>query len=162
MTFLSFQSVIKNWSQLIAKNNISVESIIQFGSTCKDPIKKSTDVDLLYILNVQKKPTRFEAHNITKTWDQLLEKELLQFKDYNIIVNSHVKIPAQLDHLSPMYLDFPDCSKILFDRSGLALNLLDNISNWIARNKAQKIFKGQLWYWVYDDKDPNLPVDFRF
>ena len=84
------------------------------------------------------------------------------FKDHNLIVSSHVKIISQLDHLSPMHLDFLTNGKILFDRGGEAQKLFLNIKNWIQKNGAHRVERGALWYWVYDDKDPRLPVDFKF
>lgn len=160
--FDQFNQILSNWSKEVAKNN-EIEAIIQFGSTCSRPIKKETDVDILYILNFHKKLSRSDSYRITNNWDLSLEKTIKnELKDYNIIVNSLVKTVSQLDHLSPIYLDFPDRSNILFDRFNHAKNLLDNIKTWITRNKAQRIQKGNLWYWIYDDKPSHIPVDFKF
>ena len=160
--FKQFNAILFNWSHDLADKNLNIESIIQFGSTCKEPIKKETDVDLLYILNEKKPLNRFESYALTKNWDADLENKVKIFKDHNIIVNSHTKVIAQLNHLSPMYLDFMTHGKILFDRTDTGKRLFNNIQSWIAKTGAQRIQKGNLWYWIYDDQDPKLPVNFKF
>lgn len=69
---------------------------------------------------------------------------------------------SQLDHLSPMYLDFSTHSRILYEKEGVASQLLENIKNWITLKNAKRVNKGSLWYWIHDDKDPQIPVDFKF
>ncbi len=162
MFFDDFNLILKNWSADTSSCNLNIESIIQFGSTCHSPIKKQTDIDLLYIIKSTNTLTRIEQFHLTKDWDNDLDKKLSQFKDYNLISSTHVKSLNQLSQLSPMYLDFPETSHILFDRTGLGRNLLSNITNWIVKNNAKKVQKGALWYWIYDDQDPSLPVSFLF
>lgn len=160
--FNEFNSILKIWADQISRANPAIQSIIQFGSTCAEPIKKQTDIDLIYILDLIQRPTRKECFDLTNDWEKNLESELKIFTDHNLIINSHVKIISQLDHLSPMYLDFLNRGKILFDRTNEAEKLFKNIENWIKRNGAHRVERGALWYWVYDDKHPNLPIDFRF
>jgi predicted nucleotidyltransferase len=160
--FNEFNNILKKWADQTANKNLSIQSIIQFGSTCAEPIKKQTDIDLIYILDLKEKPNRKQSFDLTNEWEKSLESELKIFEGHNLIINSHVKIISQLDHLSPMYLDFLTRGKILFDRTDEAKKLFKNIENWIKRNGAHRVERGALWYWVYDDKHPNLPVDFRF
>jgi predicted nucleotidyltransferase len=160
--FNEFNKILKKWSEQTANGNTSIQSIIQFGSTCAEPIKKQTDIDLIYILDLKDKPNRKQSFDLTNEWEKNLESELKIFTEHNLIINSHVKIIAQLDHLSQMYLDFLTRGKILFDRVDEGQKLFKNIEKWIARNGAHRVERGALWYWVYDDKHPSLPVDFRF
>ena len=162
MIFDQFNNILKKWADEVSELDSSVVAIIQFGSTCKIPLKKETDVDLLYIVNVERKMTPFEIYEYTKKFDDELEKRLKQILHHNLVVSSHLKNMSQLDHLSPMYLDFSTDSRILFEKEGVASQLLENIKNWITLNNAKRVNKGSLWYWIYDDKDPKIPVDFRF
>ena len=52
--FNQFNSILKTWAQETVKKNPQVVSIIQFGSTCQQPIKKQTDIDLIYIIDSEK------------------------------------------------------------------------------------------------------------
>jgi hypothetical protein len=161
-SYEKLNKILLDWSQNICESNSNLVSIIQFGSSCLAPLKKETDVDIIYIFDLDQKPTRENAYSLVKDFDELLERRLKELKENNLIVNSHVKTVNQLDHLSPIFLDLPTCSNILFDNKGVAKNLMMNISNWIKKNGAIKIQKGNLWYWIYDNKPPNEPVDFKF
>ena len=74
--FNEFNNILKNRANQIANINASTQSITQFGSTCAEPIKKQTDIDVIYILDLKQKPNRKECFDLTNEWEKSLESEL--------------------------------------------------------------------------------------
>jgi hypothetical protein len=64
------------------------------------------------------------------------------------------KTPAELDAGSPLLLDMIEDSVVLVDRAGVLRTRLDRLRARLAELGAQRIWRGNAWYW-------DLKPDYR-
>lgn len=121
--------------------------ILQFGSTVNQ-IKPVTDLDLLIVVD-NLSPDR---HLRDQEWlkvEVLLEGELhlAQSEGLHLALSPIIKTPNEASHFQSYYLDFPDCSVVLFDPSHFVEKLIERTRDYIRESGAVRKQVGSLWYW---------------
>lgn len=120
---------------------------LQFGSTVAQ-IKPATDLDLILLRN-SARGSRRERNRELEPLESALSGRLrvLDESGCHMDLSPLLRAPHELDRFMPIYLDFPDRSKTLYDPHGHFARLIDRIARYIADSGARRVQRGQLWYW---------------
>lgn len=120
---------------------------LQFGSTVGQ-IKPATDLDLLLVSEAAQ-GTRRDRSAVLEPLEEALRARLRKLEEAgcHLDLSPILRAPEELNKFMPIYLDFPDRARVLFDPNGHLARLLERISRYIAESGAKRVQRGQLWYW---------------
>lgn len=130
-----------------------LRGVLLFGSTA-DHLKPSADIDLMFAVErLQKhRPRRIaEFDEIEKKLQRCLHE--LQEVNVHLRCSPILRTPTEWSYFSPLYLDLPERSLILYDPDRLFKRILQRTTQWIKSSGAKKIKHGLLWYW---DLNPSM------
>jgi predicted nucleotidyltransferase len=164
MTRSELQSLIQDWIEAKETQPLlkDIVSIIQFGSTTKEYIKQTTDVDLLVLFRTIPEGS-LERHSILTPIEDSLNFQLNKMKDHQLHTSIIAKDVRNLQNVLPIYLDMVEDHHIFLDLEGHGQMILDKTKRWMLRHGSKKIQKGLLWYWILDTiSPPGSDVDFNF
>lgn len=102
--------------------------VVHFGSTVAPVIKATTDIDLFLVF---KNPPqgKFARQSLFEVYESKVTPELEQLRKngFDLVFSPFIKSESVLDRFLPIYLDFPEHSRILFDPFGYGKALLSRI-----------------------------------
>lgn len=135
-------------------------AVIHFGSSVRPPLQYESDVDLLFFF--QSLPSgRIAAQDIFVPLELHCVPYLneLRAAGFNYELSPIAKSEQAAKFFSPLYLDLVDRSKILFDPSGLADQLIQRSKRFIERNGSRREYISGRPVWIYN---PNLKSGEHF
>ncbi len=116
-----------------------------FGSYAGNRATPESDIDMLIIADNlpdgrMKRILQFDAveESILKSYND--KKELM--------LSPIIKLPQEIELGSPLFWDMTDCLEILFDRNNYFSIFLHNVKQRLIENGAQKVVRGNAWYWI--------------
>lgn len=124
-------------------------SVAVFGSVARGTQNFDSDIDVLIIVNNlpagrMKRIREFEA--VEERIEPILKR--LQKKGIHTDISAILKTPEEAERGTPLFLDMVEDARILFDRSGFFLGILERLKNRLNRLGARRIWRGNAWYWV--------------
>ncbi len=121
--------------------------ILQFGSTVNQ-IKPVTDLDLLIVVGDLSSDRQVRDQEWLKV-EALLEGELqwARSEGLHLALSPIIKTPDEASRFQSYYLDFPDCSVVLYDPRQFMEKLIERTRYYIHDSGAVKKQVGSLWYW---------------
>ena len=124
-------------------------SVAVFGSVARGTQNFDSDIDVLIIVNNlpagrMKRIREFEA--VEKQIEPILKR--LQKEGIHTDISAILKTPEEAERGTPLFLDMVEDARILFDRSGFFLGILERLKNRLNRLGARRIWRGNAWYWV--------------
>lgn len=138
---------------------VTLNGILLFGSTIVQ-LKVSTDIDLM--ICVEDLPIKRRARlDLFDPIERSLQSNLNELRGAGHALEFSVKLrtPDELFKFSPLYLDFPDRSRILFEKEQIFTKLLIKTKDWIQSSGARKVAHGLKWYWILN---PNASFSDEF
>jgi len=124
-------------------------SVAVFGSVARGTQNFDSDIDLLIIVKSlpggrMKRIREFEA--VEDRIEPILKR--LQKEGINTCISAILKTPEEAERGSPLFLDMVQDAKILFDRDGFFLGILERLKNRLNSLGAKRIWRGNAWYWI--------------
>lgn len=124
-------------------------SVAVFGSVARGTQNFDSDIDVLIIVNNlpggrMKRIREFEA--VEERIEPILKR--LQKEGINTSISAILKTPEEAERGTPLFLDMVEDARILFDRSGFFLGILERLKNRLHRLGSRRIWRGNAWYWV--------------
>ncbi len=102
--------------------------VVHFGSTVAPVIKATTDIDLFLVF---KDPPqgKFARQSLFEVYESKVTAELEQLSKngFDLVFSPFIKSESVLGRFLPIYLDFPEHSRILFDPYGYGKVLISRI-----------------------------------
>ena len=135
-------------SELKSEFSTDLRAVVLYGSMV-DQTKSTTDFDVFVIVE-KSLGTRPDRIDLMLKIENRLGSELRSAA----LIGCHWEISLKLktlqesDHFSPLYLDWVDRSRILYeDESTAATKIIHKTAEWIFTSGAKKYQRGLLWYW---------------
>ncbi len=135
---------------LTAQFDTAFIGLLQYGSTVSPPLKPATDVDLFAIVEPLPKgraARRDLALAIEDAPPVQAALRALKQAGYHLHVSLALRNLAEASKFSPLYLDWTDKSRVLYDSSGLLAQVIEKTRDYIRDSGARKVRHGLLWYW---------------
>lgn len=134
--------------------------VVQFGSSVAPPLQHSSDVDVLFVFP-ELPAGRAERFALVHDFEEHLAGALaaLSAAGFHYEVSPLVRGEESLRRFSPLYLDLPTRSRLLYDPRGLGKELITRTESFIRRNGTRRDVVNGLPVWIYR---PGLPKGEHF
>jgi predicted nucleotidyltransferase len=108
---------------------------LQFGSTVRGPLKLVSDIDLFLVFRSVPR-NRFARQLLAEPLEQLAAPllQVLQQGGFQLVLSPLVHATEVLQRFLPIYLDLPECSRILHDPQGAGAALIERIRDFRTRH----------------------------
>ena len=114
-----------------------------FGSYARGTQTPESDLDLLIVADNLPDGRMKRVSEFTAVESMLRDSDLA-----HIDLSPIIKSQAEADAGSPLFWDMTDYAIVLFDRGSYLQTLLNRVRERLRRLGAQRIQKGNAWYWV--------------
>jgi predicted nucleotidyltransferase len=133
-----------------------LNSFVIFGSVGRRAMRPDSDIDFLLIVNGLPRG-RLRRIDEFETVEKEMRTHLEEASRNGVYaqLSPVFKTPAEVCSGSPLFLDMVDDSWILYDRESFFQKELDLIRGRLKRLGAQRIWKGNAWYW-------DLKPDYKY
>jgi len=125
------------------------QGALLFGSTVSQ-LKPVTDIDLMVAITGLPKNRRERLGFFSDIEVALKSRlDLMQARfGIRLELSEKLRTPDELSHFSPLYLDWVDHSRILFERNSIFSNLIQKTAKYISDSGARRVQRGLKWYWI--------------
>jgi hypothetical protein len=123
-----------------------------FGSTVHR-LKPVSDIDLIVAvegLTARRRDRIRDFEEIEARVEPLL-RQLENLHGIHLDISEKLRTPEELMHFSPLYLDFPETSRVLLEKEKIFSGLIEKTHQYIQKSGAHKVRRGLKWYWVLKD-----------
>jgi len=125
------------------------QGALLFGSTVSQ-LKPVTDIDLIVAITGLPKNRR-ERLSLFSDIEVALKPKLDHMQarfGIRLELSEKLRTPDELSHFSPLYLDWVDHSRILFERNAVFSDLIKKTAQYISESGARRVQRGLKWYWI--------------
>jgi hypothetical protein len=127
-------------------------SIVLFGSVARGEATESSDIDVLVVAGGFPWSLSARRHELFALYAPAREARGLPFVEWNLVT----KTPEEARFTSPLYLDMVEDGRLLFDRDGFFVGVLDGLRARMRELGSRRVFLPDgSWYW-------DLRPGFRF
>jgi hypothetical protein len=122
--------------------------VMHFGSTVAPVLKSTTDIDLFLVYR-DPPPGKFARQALFDVYESKVTGELEQLRSggFDLVFSPFIKGGDVLERFLPIYLDFPEHSRVLYDPNGLAQKLIPRIKSMRLRQgiKLEHVKGMRVW-----------------
>lgn len=130
-------------------------SLVVFGSMGRGTPRPDSDLDLLIVADPLPDGRVARVEEFAAVESALAPYlETAQRDGFRTQCSPVFKTPAELRAGSPLFLDFVDDAKVLFDRDGVFATSLAELRARLRALGARRVWRGNAWYW-------DLKPDYR-
>lgn len=125
-------------------------SLIIFGSVARGEAKRSSDIDLLLIIDSLPKIKLERQKEFIDTENELTEYlDELSEDGYLIDLSPIIKTPKEASRVPPLYLDMVEDAIIAYDKDDFFKNILEKVRNRLKELGSKRVSMGKRWYWIF-------------
>lgn len=140
--------VMKLLEALLSAFGEKLVSVIVYGSVARGETKKSSDIDLLVVIEELPKSRLSRGRLFDAVEDSLTgDLETLLNKGYSIALSPIIRTPEEAKKVSPIYLDMVEDAIIVYDRDDFFRSILARLSEKLKELGAERVWMGKKWYW---------------
>ena len=124
-------------------------SVVLFGSVARGEARAASDIDLL-IVGEELPPGRFARLRLLEVVDRQFDLELDRLRARGVYtrVTCLLKTRAEAARVVPLYLDFVEDARLLYDRERFFETVLERLRTSLKQLGAERRRRGRTRYWV--------------
>ena len=124
-------------------------SVVVFGSAARKTQTFESDLDILIVADglPQGRGKRIREFELIEEKMEPFLKSLRNKDGINTYLSTLIKSPEEVKKGSPLFLDMVEDAKILFNRNGFFMGMLERLRERLKKLGAKRIWRGNAWYW---------------
>ena len=148
------KTVVGEVKRYSGKNLVSV---VLYGSLARGELKKDSDIDFLIIFE-ELPEERLKRQELFMKMERAVDEEITRIYDMwgcYPYISPILKTKEEAKVLSPLYLDMVTDARVLYDKEGFFMEILEKLKQKLNSLNAEKKKVGKKWYW-------DLKPDYKF